>query len=65
MLRHAAAVVAGGIVLGSIYLLHGEGVGPTSWRILCQLCEALVQLGMPFVIAGDYNMGPNELEETG
>eukprot|EP00974_Lingulodinium_polyedra_P123697 11187773-Lingulodinium_polyedra.AAC.1 len=35
-LRHATAAVAGGIVLGSVYLLHGEGVGPTNWRILCQ-----------------------------
>eukprot|EP00974_Lingulodinium_polyedra_P051292 4933104-Lingulodinium_polyedra.AAC.1 len=64
-IRHVSAVVKGGVLLASAYLKDGEGMGATNWRILAGLFERLSGLGMPFIVAGDFNNLPKEVEDTG
>eukprot|EP00974_Lingulodinium_polyedra_P027427 2650512-Lingulodinium_polyedra.AAC.1 len=40
-------------------------MGPVNWRILAGLCERLAGLSMPFIITGDFNNVPKDIEQTG
>jgi hypothetical protein len=59
------AFIRGGITLASVYLVTGEGPSESNVGILDELGRTLVTLGRPFVIGGDFQMTPGELQGTG
>ena len=56
--------LVGGILAGTVYCQDGAGAAG-NWHILGPLGEALTAMGRPFVIGGDWNMEPNELDGSG
>lgn len=65
MLMHWSAVVPGGIVLGSIYCTTGLGATGVNSDLVWKLAKALRQVGLPFIVGGDWQMEAEELRGTG
>ena len=53
------------IVIGAVYLVTGIGPVGENLQVLRELGEALATIGRPFLVGGDWNMSPEELESTG
>ena len=64
-LIHWNGLVKGGVDLGSVYLISGEGPSEANLELLEEVGEHLVALKRPFVIGGDWQMTVDELESTG
>jgi len=58
------SVVRGGIYIVSIYLWDGEGMTARNLSIVQSAAEAVLRHGGPWMIAGDWNMLPTELDEA-
>eukprot|EP00959_Pyramimonas_sp_CCMP1952_P453158 9467779-Pyramimonas_sp.AAC.1 len=59
-------MLPGGFILASIYLISGnqhKDVEDNNRQIILQCFEQLKRLGRPFIIGGDWNMSPLDLEE--
>ena len=59
------AVVPGGLHAGSIWPHDTEGLSPRNQEVLAAAAAALGRLRGPWVLAGDRNMNPDELEASG
>ena len=57
--------VPGGLVVASVYLECGVGMNETNWAIIHHLAVELQTMGRPFLIGGDFQMTPAELEAEG
>ena len=54
------AGIKGGVLVVVIYLYDGEGWSDRNISIMHEVSSALVALGQPFVLMGDFNMSPSE-----
>ena len=54
-----------GVVMANAYLYHSEGLSDNNWLILTEMGRYLTELGLPFIIAADWNMTPQTLAESG
>ena len=45
----------------SIYLWHSEGFSDRNWNILFAAIDAAKKYGGPFIIAGDFNLAPEQM----
>ena len=54
-----------GVFAGSVYLQDGVGFAGVNIGILNMVAQVLRAYGGPFVLAGDFNMSPGELRESG
>jgi len=63
--RHWYAIKKDGVGCGSIYLISGAGPNLPNIEILKSVAEYIRIVGIPFVLGGDWNMGPADLESTG
>ena len=52
------AAIKGGLVVGSIYLRHTEGLTEANWQLAIDVAHELAKLGRPFVVGGDFQMDP-------
>ena len=50
----------GGVLVAVVYLYDGEGWSDRNVSIMHEVASALVALGQPFVMMGDFNMSPSE-----
>ena len=63
-LWHWGAVIKGGIVVASVWLIPSEGMSPANRAILAELGRLLRRWGRPFLVAGDWNLLPGVLLEA-
>ena len=52
----------GGVVVASAYLWHSEGVTPRNLALLQAAVDVAVRHGGPWLIGGDFNMTPEEMQ---
>ncbi|CAK0836913.1 unnamed protein product, partial [Prorocentrum cordatum] len=62
---HLGAVLKGGIHLCSIWLFHSQGISESNLHVLAEAAALLGTLSGPWVIAGDWNVAPQMLTDTG
>ena len=63
--QHWHSVTKGGIGVGSVYL-HATGcLGANNQALLHSIAGYLKAWGRPFVLGGDWQVGPQELEQAG
>ena len=55
------AVVKGGVLAGSVYLWHTEGLTDRNKGLLNAFAEQIIDYGGPWVLCGDYNFEPSVL----
>ena len=55
-------VVRGGLMVISVYLWHSEGMSDRNLAILHAAGEAARRFGGPFIVGGDFNMSPEQME---
>ena len=53
------------ITLVTVYPWSGEGMSNRNWEIFVQLRHFLKASGIPFLIMADFNMTPQQLEDSG
>ena len=53
------------LVVVSLYLKDGEGMSPTNLARLGQVHGFIKSLKVPWIILGDFNMGPGTLDQGG
>ena len=63
--RHFHGLATGGIGFGSVYLRDGVGLDEYNNNLLFQVWAYLRAWGRHFILAGDFNIDPNELVEAG
>ena len=61
-LRHWSGVCRGGVHLVTVYLYDGEGLSRRNLDILQELAFVLSRLRGPWILAGDFNLTPEDLE---
>ena len=54
-----------GVIVVSIYLVTGQGLKAENSTLLEEIGKVLKALGRPFIVAGDFQMGPEALKESG
>eukprot|EP00959_Pyramimonas_sp_CCMP1952_P041954 877437-Pyramimonas_sp.AAC.1 len=64
-LLHVGGMVKGGFLLGDIYLKGGGNLAYFNRSILTKLGSALKAAHLPFVLAGDWQIEPTQLEASG
>eukprot|EP00972_Heterocapsa_arctica_P075083 11079369-Heterocapsa_arctica.AAC.1 len=57
-------VLRGGVMVMSVYLWHTEGLTERNIGILNAAGEAAARFGGPWLLAGDFNMTPSELQQA-
>ena len=57
--------VPGGLVVASVYLVCGTGMGEDNWSIIKDVATELRMLGRPYVVGGDFQQSPADLVEAG
>eukprot|EP00959_Pyramimonas_sp_CCMP1952_P284817 5954516-Pyramimonas_sp.AAC.1 len=62
---HFGGILPGGVLVASVYLHRSIGLAAQNWAILCRLGGVLRSTGLPFVLAGDFNLGPEVLDYSG
>ena len=62
---HWAAWLPGGVLVASVYLVAGQATSPESLGLLEVLGSKLAKWNRPFLIGGDFQMEPHQLEATG
>ena len=63
--RWLGSVCRGGLHLISIYLRHSEGLSPANLDILHSVAAAISALKGPWLVAGDFNLEPSLLRQSG
>ena len=58
-------VAQSGIVLINAYFYDSEGLSDNNWMILAEIGLYLTSMGLPFIIAADFNLSPQALAESG
>eukprot|EP00959_Pyramimonas_sp_CCMP1952_P274838 5745480-Pyramimonas_sp.AAC.1 len=58
-------MVKRGVLLGNIYLKDGGTLADFNWSILTKLGSALKAAHCPFVLAGEWQIEPTQLEASG
>ena len=58
------AVVPGGFHVISVYLKDSDGLSEYNLRVLQEAAALALTLGGPWVMAGDWNVGPDQLQEA-
>ena len=59
------SIAKGGLFVGSIYLHSGEGLSANNLRLLEEAAGVLMALPGPWVLAGDFQVDPGRLVESG
>ena len=62
---HVGGVCRGGVVFVNMYLKHSSGLGAFNWGILSKVGSFLKQVGLPFVIAADWQIEPDCIVTSG
>ena len=62
-MAHVNACLRGGLHCMSIYLMEGEGLGPSSMAILKCAAIALRALNAPWIMTGDWNVPLSAIQE--
>ena len=57
----ADVVQSGGVLVGSLYAWHTEGLSARNRRLLLKAGEVAVAHGVPLILSGDLNMEPHVL----
>ena len=60
-----AGIAKGGVHLISVYLVHAAGLNETNLWLLEQIAIAIRTLNGPWALAGDFNMSPELLAQSG
>ena len=63
--RWLGAVCRGGIHLISVYLRDSEGLSQANFDILHSVAAAIAELQGPWLLAGDFNVEPSLLRQSG
>ena len=63
-LARVSAVMKGGVRMASLYLEFGVGLNEANLAILQEVATVLCALGAPWILAGDFNSTPEQLEAT-
>ena len=58
-------VLKGGILCISVYLKDGVGLNDSNTKVLDEVLVTAKAAGLPFIIAGDWNVQPEDLERAG
>ena len=62
-MRHWSAVQRGGIIVASVYLVTREGpLSVNNINIVQHMAQQLKLIGKPYVVGGDFQMTPEELQ---
>lgn len=59
------AVMRGGVHVVAACLKDGDGLGPTNLALLTELAALVADLRGPWLIAGDWNLTPEMLAQSG
>ena len=51
----------GGLLVFSVYLETGGGLGHNNWQVLDRVAQVVAYYGLPYIIAGDFNMAAEDL----
>ena len=62
---HVGAVCKGGFHILSVYLWHSEGLTARNLDLLQTLAQVISRLRGPWLLAGDFNITPQELAASG
>ena len=65
IVRWIGAVCRGGIHLVSVYLYFGEGLSPQNVDLLQTIAGVVSELRGPWILAGDFNLTPEDVRGTG
>ena len=63
--RWVSSVCRGGIYVISIYLFHSEGLSTRNLDLLQAVAAIISRLKAPWVLAGDFNVEPQQLSDSG
>ena len=63
--RHMSGVCPGGVLWATVYMHDSVGLAPLNWQLLCKLGSLVRLFGMPYILAGDWNLSPEELSGSG
>ena len=61
---HVSGVIPGGLHLISVYLKDSEGLSEYNLKILQEAAALVLTLGTPWVMAGDWNVNPQRLQQA-
>jgi len=59
------AVLKGGVLLGSVYLRDGEGLSCSNVELINAVAGYVKACGMPFILGGDWQVCPEDMESSG
>ena len=59
------AVVQGGVLIGSVYLVDGIGLADLNINLLQEIAGYVKAIGLPYILSGDWNVTPAVLESSG
>lgn len=59
------AVVQGGVLLGTVYLLDGIGLAELNINLLQEIAGYVNAIGLPYILSGDWNVAPAVLIASG
>ena len=62
---HVDAWLKGGVVVITVYLIVGIGLAQANWDILVAISDFIAGLQVPWLVAVDYNMSPENLQASG
>ena len=60
-----SGIAPGGTLIISVYLHTGAGLTQENWQILSTIGQWLTSQALPFVIGGDFQVEPAQLEDSG
>ena len=60
-----SGTVPGGVLVLSVYMHTGEGLTQENWQILSTIGQWLISQALPFIIGGDCQLEPKQLEDSG
>ena len=63
--RWVGSICRGGIYIITVYLFHSEGLSTRNLDLLQSLAALISRLKGPWVVAGDFNLQPQELIDSG
>ena len=62
---HHSGIVPGGALILSVYMHTGAGLTQENWQILSTVGQRITSQALPFVIGGDFQVEPKQLEDSG
>ena len=62
---HHSGIVPGGALVLSVYMHKGAGLTQDNWQIISTIGLWLTSQALPFVIGGDFQVEPKQLEGSG